>query len=63
MNINEVGPDGLDIGTNGLGDLGQIDSLGHHAYYGVCICTTYTYINKGRKYIEVKTKYFKHIVI
>ena len=25
MNINEVGLDGLDIGTDGLGDLGQIN--------------------------------------
>ena len=32
MNINEVGQDSLDIGTNGLGDLGQIDGLEPHAY-------------------------------
>ena len=32
MNINEVGLDGLDIGTDGLGDLGQIDGLEPHTY-------------------------------
>ena len=32
MNINEVCPDGPDIGTDGLGDLGQIDGGGPHAY-------------------------------
>ena len=42
MNINEVGPDGLDIGTDGLDDLGQIDSLGSHILMSL-VCTTYTY--------------------
>ena len=32
MNINEFGQDGLDIGLSGLGDLGQLDGLGPHAY-------------------------------
>ena len=32
MNINEVGQDGLDIGTNDLSDLGQIDGLEPQAY-------------------------------
>ena len=31
MNINEVGPDGLDFGRNGLGDHGQLDGLEPHA--------------------------------
>ena len=32
MNINEVGPGGLDIGTDDLGDLVQIGGLEPHAY-------------------------------
>ena len=32
MNINNFGWDGLDIGTCGLGDLGQLDSLEPHAF-------------------------------
>ena len=32
MDINEIGQCGLDIGTYGLGDPGQLDSLGPHAY-------------------------------
>ena len=32
VNINEVGQDGLDIGTYGLGDLGQVDGLENHGY-------------------------------
>ena len=35
MNINEDRPDGLDIGTDGLGDLGQIDNLEHINELGV----------------------------
>ena len=32
MNVNEVGQYGLDIWLSDLGDLGQLDSLGPHAY-------------------------------
>ena len=32
MNINAVVPDGLDIGTDFLGDPGEIDGLELHAY-------------------------------
>ena len=30
--MNEDSPDGLDIGTDGLGDLGQLYGLEPHAY-------------------------------
>ena len=32
MTINEVGWYGLNIGLSGIGDLGQLDGLGPHAY-------------------------------
>ena len=37
MDINEVGPDGLDIEGNGIGDLGQYNGLMHINELGVYI--------------------------